>query len=179
MPTLVEVISQGLTVTGNAGERIVITCPIRDPRYLKEIVIRWACENMRDTINLGVAINGTHRDVETYDFAHAFNTYAKAFDEKPEQRNRLILGWMRCSHFTPKEFKIINPYLPHTLADNPEQLVEPVGGTIQDGHGELQKVKEICKAKTAKVQDLEKENAELKKQLNFFKGIVSNMPNFK
>ena len=170
---------------------VKIYCPIRDPRWLKEAVIRWATENMRDQINAGILINGTPRDVETFDFVNCFNIYASVFDNKPEKRNKMILGFMQDQYTKPKDFKIINPYLPHTLSTAPDQLVGPVG-PIRDGFGELdaykEQVKRVEEANRATLKQsnesnagyaaLLKENAELKAQLKKLKDMANQIPNF-
>jgi len=166
-------------------------CPIRDPRWLKEAVIRWATENMRDQINAGIPINGVLRDVDTFDFVNCFNIYASVFDNKPEKRNKLIAGFMQQQYTNPKDFKIINPYLPHTLSSAPDQLIGPVG-PIRDGFGELdaykQRVKQAEDANRAVLKKatevntgyaaLIKENSELKAQLKALKDMADMIPNF-
>jgi len=173
------------------GKMVKVYCPIRDPRWLKEAVVRWATENMRDQINAGLPINGTLRDVETFDFVNCFNIYASVFDNKPDKRNKMILGFMQQQYTEPKDFKIINPYLPHTLSTAPDQLVGPVG-PIRDGFAELdayiqevKRVEDVNRAAVKKANEaiashaaLMKENAELKAQLKKIKDMVNKVPNF-
>ena len=188
--TLAEAINMPYSVTKD-GKKVKMYCPIRDPRWLKEAVCRWATENMRDQILVGAPVNGTPRDVETFDFVNCFNIYASVFDNKPEKRNKMILGFMQGQYSKPKEFKIINPYLPHTLSTSPDQLVGPVG-PIRNGFGELvafkQHVKQVEDANKETFQKareiiaghaaLVKENAELKAKLKAFKNLASKIPDF-